>query len=128
MSSDEARNVDTTGSATRLRGAPARITPRHAVEAAEQAFPRWSAMAPSERGGLLQRASELLMERQAAIAALVTEETNGTLGWGMFNVQLGAGMLDYYANQSDAIAEEQEIPSPAYALSRRRWRTATRSC
>src|SRR5256714_5556787 len=86
-------------------------TPRLAVEAAELAFPRWSAMAPSERGRLLQRASELLMERQPAIAALVTEETNGTLGWGMFNVQLGAGMLAYYANHSDATAEEQEIPS-----------------
>src|SRR2546430_15281205 len=86
-------------------------TPRLAVEAAELAFPQWSAMAPSERGSLLQRASELLMERQAAIAALVTEETNGTLGWGMFNVQLGAGMLAYYANHADATAEEQEIPS-----------------
>jgi vanillin dehydrogenase len=86
-------------------------TPRLAVEAAERAFPEWSTMAPSERGRLLQRASELLMERQAAIAALVTEETNGTLGWGMFNVQLGAGMLAYYANHADATAEEQEIPS-----------------
>ena len=81
------------------------------VDAAERAFPQWSAMAPSERGGLLKRASELLLERQAAIAALVTDETNGTLGWGMFNVQLGAGMLAYYANHCDAAAEEQEIPS-----------------
>src|SRR5437763_6759141 len=84
---------------------------REAVEAAERAFPQWAAMAASERGGLLQRASELLMERQAAIAALVTEETNGTLDWGMFNVQLGAGMLAYYANHSDATAEDEEIPS-----------------
>jgi vanillin dehydrogenase len=96
-----------------VRGATAAkgTTPRLAVEAAERAFPQWSAMAPSERGSLLQRASELLMERQAAIAALVTEETKGTLGWGMFNVQLGAGMLAYYANHADATAEEQEIPS-----------------
>jgi len=81
------------------------------VETAERAFPQWSATAPGERASLLQRASELLMERQAAIAALVTEETNGTLGWGMFNVQLGAGMLAYYANQTDVTAEEHEIPS-----------------
>jgi len=89
----------------------ARITARLAVEAAAEAFPQWSATTPAERGGLLRRASELLMERQAAIAALVTEETNGTIGWGMFNVQLGAGMLAYYANQADVGAEEQEIPS-----------------
>src|SRR6266568_4889138 len=96
-----------------VRGATAAegTTPRLAVEAAELAFPQWSAMAPSERGSLLQQASELLMERQAAIAALVTEETNGTLGWGMFNVQLGAGMLAYYAKHADATAEDEEIPS-----------------
>jgi vanillin dehydrogenase len=51
------------------------------------------------------------MERQSEIANLVADETNGTVGWGMFNVQLGAGMLAYYANQVDAPAEEQEIPS-----------------
>jgi hypothetical protein len=33
------------------------------------------------------------MERQAEIAAIVTEETGGTFGSGMFNVQLAAGML-----------------------------------
>jgi vanillin dehydrogenase len=89
---------------------PARANARAAVEAAERAFPDWSATPPAERGRLLQRASELLMERQAEIAALVTEETGGTLGWGMFNVQLAAGMLAYYAGQADALTGE-EIPS-----------------
>jgi acyl-CoA reductase-like NAD-dependent aldehyde dehydrogenase len=89
----------------------ANVMARLAVEAAEVAFPQWSAKTPGERGGLLQHASELLMERQAALAALVTEETNGTLAWGMFNVQLGAGMLGYYANHADVRAEEEDIPS-----------------
>jgi len=111
MGAREVRNGDPTSSATRLRDGAARIRARQAVETAERAFPQWSATAPGERASLLQRASELLMERQAAIAALVTEETNGTLGWGMFNVQLGAGMLAYYANQTDVTAEEHEIPS-----------------
>jgi acyl-CoA reductase-like NAD-dependent aldehyde dehydrogenase len=84
---------------------------RGAAAAAELAFPAWSARLPVERGRVLERASELLMERQRDIAALVTEETGGTVGWGMFNVQLGAGMLAYYAGQSDLSAEEEEIPS-----------------
>ena len=84
---------------------------RGAAAAAELAFPAWSAAPPVERGRLLECASELLMERQRDIAALVTEETGGTLGWGMFNVQLGAGMLAYYAGQTDLSAEEQGIPS-----------------
>jgi vanillin dehydrogenase len=92
--------------------AAARANARAAVEAAERAFPGWSAASPAERRGALQRASELLMERQAGIAAVVTEETGGTLGWGMFNVQLAAGMLAYYAGQAGApAAGEQEIPS-----------------
>jgi len=110
MSTHELRDVDADGGAN-VRDGAARIAARRAVEAAEAAFPQWSATTPGQRGGLLRRASELLLERQAAIAALVTEETNGTIGWGMFNVQLGAGMLAYYANQADAPAEEQEIPS-----------------
>jgi acyl-CoA reductase-like NAD-dependent aldehyde dehydrogenase len=82
-----------------------------AVETAALTFPEWSATEPGERRRLLQRASELLIERQASIAALVTEETNATIGWGMFNVELGAGMLAYSATEADAPTEEQEIPS-----------------
>src|SRR5262249_46344810 len=83
-----------------------------AVEAAQRAVPGWSATSPAERRGALQRAAELLGGRPAEIAALVTEETGGTLGWGAFNVQLAAGMLAYYAGQAGApAAEEHEIPS-----------------
>ena len=89
----------------------ARGAARAAVEAAERAFPGWSATTRDERRGLLERASELLMGRQAEIAALVTEETSGTPGWGMFNVQLAAGMLAYYAGETDAPSAEEEIPS-----------------
>ncbi len=85
---------------------------RAAVEAAERAFASWPGTPPAQRRGLLQRASELLMRRQSEIAALVTEETGGTLGWGGFDVQLAAGMLAYYAGQAGAAAEEErEIPS-----------------
>jgi acyl-CoA reductase-like NAD-dependent aldehyde dehydrogenase len=91
--------------------AASREAARAAVVAAERAFPRWSATPPPERGRLLERASELLMERQHEIAALVTEETGGTLGWGMFNVQLAADMLAYYAGETDAPAEERELNS-----------------
>jgi acyl-CoA reductase-like NAD-dependent aldehyde dehydrogenase len=91
--------------------AASREAARAAVVAAELAFPRWSATPPPERSRLLERASELLMEQQRQIAALVTEETGGTLGWGMFNVQLAADMLAYYAGETDAPAEERELNS-----------------
>ena len=110
-SAEETPSAGSVRAERRSTAAAARASASAAVEAAERAFPQWSAMPAVDRHGLLQRASELLMERQTEIAALVTEETNGTIGWGMFNVQLGAGMLAYYAGQADVPAEEQEIPS-----------------
>jgi acyl-CoA reductase-like NAD-dependent aldehyde dehydrogenase len=84
---------------------------RGSAAAAEAAFPAWSKTPPVERSRLLERASALLMERQRDLVALITEETGGTLGWGMFNVQLGAGMLAYYAGQTDLSAEEEGLSS-----------------
>jgi len=109
---EELPGTDASNRACRGRAAgAARADARAAVEAAGRAFPGWSGTSPAVRGGALQRASELLMQRQADIAALVTEETGGTVGWGMFNVQLAAGMLAYYAGQAGAAAGEREIPS-----------------
>jgi acyl-CoA reductase-like NAD-dependent aldehyde dehydrogenase len=102
-----------TAGTTHSAGAAAacREDARAAVVAAELAFPDWSATPPRERSRLLERASELLIERQREIATLVTEETNGTFGCGMFNVKRSADMLAYYAGETDAPAEEQELPS-----------------
>lgn len=97
-------------SASAVAGSSREIA-RATATTAELAFPAWSTVPSLERGRLLEHASELLRERQRDIAALVTEETGGTLGWGMFNVQLGADMLAYYATQTDLLAEEQAIPS-----------------
>jgi len=89
----------------------ARANERDAVEAAERAFSDWSATPAAQRGRLLERASELLLERQAEVAALVTEETRATVGWGALNVQLAARMLAYYGGQADAAGDGEEIPS-----------------
>jgi acyl-CoA reductase-like NAD-dependent aldehyde dehydrogenase len=101
----------TAGTTASVAVAASRENARAAAAAAELAFPAWAATPPIERSRLLERASELLIERQRDIATVVTEETGGTLGWGMFNVQLGAGMLAYYASQTDLSVEEEEIPS-----------------
>src|SRR5689334_12060217 len=89
-------------------GATASVAARAAVDAAELAFPAWSATEPRERQEVLERASALLIEREPALASLVTEETGATVGWGSFNVHLGAGMLAYAAGQAAAIREEEE--------------------
>ncbi len=71
-----------------------------AVDAAQAAFPAWSRSAPGQRREILLRAAQLMLERAEQIAATVTEETGGVFGWGMFNVQLAAGMLREAAAQA----------------------------
>ena len=48
--------------------------------------------------------------RAEEIAGIVTEETGGVFGWGMFNVQLAAGMLREAAAQAYWLTGEV-IPS-----------------
>jgi benzaldehyde dehydrogenase (NAD) len=83
---------------------------RAAVDAAASAFPEWSRSAPAMRRQILAKAADLLMERQQDIAGLVTEETGAVFGWGMFNVELAAGMLREAAAQAYNLVGEV-IPS-----------------
>jgi benzaldehyde dehydrogenase (NAD) len=81
-----------------------------ACDAAAAAFPAWSKMSPGDRRTLLTRAADLLMERSAEIAAIVTEEVGGTFGWGMFNCDLASRMMREAAAQTYATTGEV-IPS-----------------
>src|SRR5436305_5738478 len=45
-----------------------------AIDAASAAFPAWAATPAIERGRLLRRAADLMRERSAAIAAVMTAE------------------------------------------------------
>src|SRR4051812_36679180 len=102
-----------TGDASGTSAAATREDARAAVDAAAEAFPAWSATPVAERRELLDRAAELLMERQESIAAIVTEETGATFGWGMFNVELAAGMLQAagaFASQVSDAEIESHVP------------------
>jgi len=66
---------------------------RSAADAAAAAFPKWSALGPSERRAKLNKAADLLEARAGQFAAILTTETGATAGWGHFNVHLAAGML-----------------------------------
>jgi vanillin dehydrogenase len=83
---------------------------RAAVDAAQEAFADWSRSAPGARRAILSKAADLMMERQQEIAQIVTEETGGVFGWGMFNVELAAGMLREAAAQAYGLVGDV-IPS-----------------
>ena len=97
---------ETVGVAAAASGEDARA----AVDAAHAAFAEWSRSAPGQRRSILLKASELLLERRQEIAGIVTEETGGVFGWGMFNVELAAGMLREAAAQAYGVVGEV-IPS-----------------
>ena len=95
--------------------AASRDDARAAADAAAAAFGEWLATPPSARRELLQKAAGLLLERAPDIAHVVTAETGGTFGWGMFNCSLAAGMLNEAAAQTTAVTGEV-IPSDVPGL------------
>ena len=99
-----------TGDPVGAAAAAGRADARAAVDAAAEAFGEWSRSAPGERRKILLKAAELLLERAPQIATILTEETGGVFGWGMFNCQLAAGMLREAAAQAYGLIGEV-IPS-----------------
>lgn len=99
-----------TGEPVGRAAAAARADASAAARAAQAAFPEWSRSAPAQRREILLNAASLMQERAEEIAAIVTEETGAVFGWGMFNVQLAAGMLREAAAQAYWLTGEV-IPS-----------------
>ena len=92
-----------------------------AVKAAQDAFEAWGFGPPAARREVLLAAADLLQERAEEIAGIVTEETGGTFGWGMFNCQLASGMLREAGSQAYSVVGEvipSDIPG-AMAIARR---------
>jgi benzaldehyde dehydrogenase (NAD) len=99
-----------TGEAVGTAAAGGRDDARLAVDAAHAAFGSWGRSTPGERRTILLRAADLLGERAEQIAGLVTEETGGVFGWGMFNVALASSMMREAAAQTYGVVGEV-IPS-----------------
>ncbi|MEV5877395.1 aldehyde dehydrogenase family protein [Streptomyces sp. NPDC052101] len=64
-----------------------------AVTAAYEAFPSWSASAPSERSAVLMHAAQLLMLRTGRIVQTMAAETGAAGPWSAFNAKLAAQFL-----------------------------------
>jgi vanillin dehydrogenase len=99
-----------TGEVVGRAAAAGRADAAKAVEAAHAAFPAWAGSAPALRRKLLNQAADLLLERGPQIAQIMTEETGGVFGWGMFNASLASNMLREAAAQAYSVVGEV-IPS-----------------
>jgi vanillin dehydrogenase len=103
------------GEVATVAAAASRDDARAAADASAAAFPAWAAMPPNARRELLLGAAALLRERAPEIAEVLTAETGGTIGYGMFNCMLASGMLTEAAAQTTAVTGEV-IPSDVPGL------------
>ena len=71
-----------------------------AAEAAARAFPAWAATPAIERAALIRGAARLLRERSDAIAATITAEQGKPLAEAKHEIQIGAGVLDWFSEEA----------------------------
>ncbi len=74
-----------------------------AIHAANQAFQGWAAQSPFHRGGYLRKASRLVSERKEEIAKLMTQEQGKPFKEALGEVEKGADILRYYAEEGERV-------------------------
>ncbi|SFJ42037.1 aldehyde dehydrogenase [Caulobacter sp. UNC279MFTsu5.1] len=83
---------------------------RGAADAAQAAFPAWSALGPNARRALLSKAAAALEARADAFVEAMMGEIGATEGWARFNLMLAASMVREAAALTTQISGEV-IPS-----------------
>lgn len=74
-----------------------------AVAAARRAFPAWAATSPTERGALLGRWAELIMERVEDLARFEARDVGKPLSGGRMNAFIAQGIVAYFAGAADKL-------------------------
>ena len=74
-----------------------------AVSAARRAFPAWAATNPSERGALLGRWAELIMEHVEDLATAEARDVGKPLSAGRMNIFIAHGIIQYFAGAADKL-------------------------
>ena len=104
------RRNPVTGEVATVAAAATIADAKAACDAAQAAFPKWSAMGPSARRKILNKAADILEARTPDFITLVSGETGGSPGWGGFNCFLAAGMLREAASITTQVTG-QTIPT-----------------
>ncbi len=73
---------------------------RQAVAAAQQAWPAWRALTGKQRGALLRRWHDLIVENQEDLARLMTAEQGKPLGEARGEIVYGASFVEWFAEEA----------------------------
>jgi succinate-semialdehyde dehydrogenase/glutarate-semialdehyde dehydrogenase len=84
---------------------------RRAIEAAHAALPAWRARTAKERGRLLRRWYDLMMEHQEDLARILTLEMGKPLAEARGEIAYGAAFIDWFAEEGKRVYGEI-IPEP----------------
>jgi succinate-semialdehyde dehydrogenase / glutarate-semialdehyde dehydrogenase len=71
-----------------------------ALEAADKGFKAWRKISAFDRSKIMRKAAELLRERAAAIAPIMTMENGKTVGEAKTEVMSGADVIEWFAEES----------------------------
>ena len=82
-----------------------------AIDAANRAFPQWARRPAKERGAILRRWFELIVQHKEDFARLITLENGKALKESRAEVDYGAGFLEFYADEA-ARSVGEIIPAP----------------
>ncbi|MFO8035175.1 MAG: NAD-dependent succinate-semialdehyde dehydrogenase [Anaerolineales bacterium] len=72
---------------------------REALQAADNAFPKWRKTSPRKRAQLMHEAADLFRERLEDIAVLLTKEQGKPLKDSRKELKFSADVIDYYAEE-----------------------------
>nr|WP_279610276.1 aldehyde dehydrogenase family protein [Burkholderia gladioli] len=84
---------------------------RHAIAAAERAWPAWRALTAKERGARAKRWGELMLEHRDALAELLTREQGKPLAEARGEVGYAASFLEWFGEEARRMYGDV-IPSP----------------
>ena len=87
---------------------------RRAIEAAADAFPAWRDRPAAERGALLRRMRDLMMEHQHDLALLLTLEQGKPLAEARAEIAYAAAFLEWFGEEAKRVYGDT-IPSPQRA-------------
>ena len=84
---------------------------RRAVQSASDAYPAWRALTAKERGAILRRWYELMLQHQEDLALLMTSEQGKPLPEARGEVLYGAAFIDWFAEEGKRTYGDT-IPQP----------------
>ena len=83
------------------------------LDASHNAFLAWKDRSIADRVAVLQRAADLLRSRANEYAKLLTLEMGKITAEGLAEVEIAAGIFEYYVKHTESLLAPEKLPLPA---------------